>query len=130
MRTDHHILAVQFATAVVGSFGLWWLIPQFFGTDEPWDAGSLRYRVGLSIVTGVSVAIRVRSFWLAMLGVYLGQAMLVGIMEPEWFVLGLFSLVWHGVLPMLVGALIGTLIGLPFAFIPIDDQPPTEESST
>ena len=64
---------VVFAVGLLLGMAIWWTSPMFTGHEEPWDA-EFRYYVGVLFLGGFVAAIFLpKAFWVAPIGVYVGQ---------------------------------------------------------
>lgn len=67
------------AGAALGAV-LWLLSPILVGETEPWDSEGIYYVAGLFLAGAFGAAADPNRFWLAPLGVFLGQAAYLGIL--------------------------------------------------
>jgi hypothetical protein len=73
-----------FAAGVLLGAAIWWTSPWLTGEAEPWDAQGRHYLGALFFAGAVAAAFLPKAFWLAPIGVYVGQ-LLYGIylFEPK-----------------------------------------------
>jgi len=95
-----------FISGLILGGAIWLLSPLVTGRVEPWDAGGW-YFVGALIASGLLIGLAIRRWvWLAVLGIYVGQAMVMflrpqggGERAPWWataYMLAIFTAISLG----------------------------------
>jgi len=99
---------VVFAVGLLSGMVIWWTSPMFTEFPEPWDAGFKYYGGALFAAGFVAAVFLPKAFWVAPIGVYVGQLVYcLYVYEPEGvslWPLGMVLAVFYCV-AALVGAL-------------------------
>jgi len=96
-------------TGIVAGAVIWWLSPLLTGYQEPFDSPSYYYLIAMFIAGSLATIPAPRYWWLAVIGIFIGERLYAYLMLPEirewvWFgiVMNILGLLW---LPALLGSL-------------------------
>ena len=73
-----------FTVGLLLGMAIWWTSPALTGKPEPWDAEGRYYLGALFVAGAVATVFLPKAFWLAPIGVYVGQLLFcLYVYEPE-----------------------------------------------